>query len=270
MEFKHKFCSVFMLILLVANSACNFPLSLEQAKAQVEEEAAQILAQDPCTATEEDVQDALETASEAQKIPGLEGTADQLLSWAKKGFQSYAAGRSAAGADAQERTNLAAAAQQLGLDEMAQDLMSGNPIASGCEKEWQGTLDSEVTTLVASVSISGDEEEATLVPLQMDIDFSFVVAGEQITGSGTGAMTGAVGGYTVTIPEEVTISGTKSSQGFVLEFVITAYWTYSPPSEFRLTVTVPAQYGGEADCSNAFQDPAIVSAACRVQISPKR
>ncbi len=192
-----------MLALIGWNAACNLPLG--SIKANIEAEAATLLDQDPCAATEEDIRHAVETASEAQKIPGLEQTADQLMEWAKIAFQSFAASRTAAGADEQERIELAATAQGLGLDQLALDLMAGNPIRSGCEEEWQGTLDMTATVEDGTVS--------------RHVDFSFVVDRGQIIGTGSGTDTTTTPLGSVQYEVEATISGQEISQNFALNSV---------------------------------------------------
>jgi multidrug efflux pump subunit AcrA (membrane-fusion protein) len=240
-----------ILVLVWGNAACN--LSIENTKANIEAEAAAILAQDPCAATDEDVRHALETAAEAQRIPGLEQTADQLIEWAKTAFQSYAAGRAAAGADQQERTELAATAQELALDQLASDLMAGNPIRSGCEEEWLGTLDMSATIEDGSIS--------------RHVDFSFVVAGGQITGTGSGTDTATTPLGSVEYIVEATISGQEVSGNFALEIYLVVLYPYDVPSdEWTIPVTIAAQDGAESDCTAIF---APLFESCIVRISSK-
>lgn len=161
---------------------------------------------------------------------------------------------------------MAAEAQKLGLDQLAEDLMAGEPIASGCEETWQGTYKS-----AGEYSPPGGGMELSA---QVHIAFTFEVdrqGGVQGTGRGTYTLLKYVvypvgpGGPscpgTAEVPDwEVQVSGAKTGQTFDLKLEGTQESTMSVPlcsgewgsfsmgpitSKTPLTfpITIPAQEG---------------------------
>lgn len=269
MRLGHEFPIVGIMVAFVLVLASCAPNSAELQQ-EIQSEAEEITSKAPCSATLEDVERAVETAAEAQKIPGMEEVAERLMDWAQKAFLSYAGGRGAAGADAQERTELAVTAQQLGLDELAQDLMTGNPITSPCNKasDWEGTM-------------TGAWYEPGN---RVEFGFSFLVDERgNITGSGQGEYTASYErddpeDYCfeyVTNPLDAEISGNKTGETFNLEIVLTLYFEQiacevfkSPPPPIRSPeawpVSILAQDGADADCTGG------IWVVCRLQIFQKK
>ena len=160
---------------------------LDWAREALTSMAAGLMRKKPCEATLEDVRQAIELAGEAQKVPGMEATADQLMDWARAAFQSYTASRAASGADAQERTQLAVTAQQLGLDQLAEDLMAGNPISNPCPETWQGSMEGQYRSTLVYDPYTCPHTDSHTFEFTYSMDFQFTVSTDgYIQGNGTG------------------------------------------------------------------------------------
>ena len=90
-----------------------------------------IISIDPCDLEMEDLIKAVEFAAEALKL-GLDTLADNLLNLARNGIKNVAARETNNSITEKERYELAQTAQELGLDELAQDILDGKKISSEC------------------------------------------------------------------------------------------------------------------------------------------
>lgn len=250
---RNNMRKIFLLLFFVLSFFCGCESSLDDAKATITKEAQNILAQDQCTASWENVQVAFQLAGEAQKA-GLDDTANRLIDWAKSALTNYAV-CSGNQAPEEERLEIAAEAQKLGMDQLADDLLNNKLITSSCFNQWEGSMD-------FSTAITGSDQP-------IHLDFAFCEKDNKITGQAQGThhdrfagTQGCAGPIDVCCiefvnnPASAEISGNKGTENFNVEFDVKYDYTQaacglSLPNSTTglLPLTFSAQEQSNYDCS---------------------